>query len=440
MSQAAGGRPEVFEATSHELGGARAWCIWSLSALAFGYAFFQRVAPSVMVDDLMAEFAVGAAVLGQLSALYYYPYALLQIPIGMLLDRFGARLLLSTAVAVAALGSILFGLSRSLEWALAGRFLIGVGSAVGFIASMALAAKWFPPHRFALLTGLAMFFAMACGIAGQAPLAAAVEAIGWRSSMVASGLFAGLLALAVAIFVRNAPASAAGQRSPRTSGALYSGSIFRSGKVWLIGTVAAAMCGPILTFGGLWGVPYFMAAYDLERPQAAFLTSLGFVGWALGAPFAGWASDFIRRRKLPLVIGASVLSGALALLALAPDLPLWTTILVTFLIGFAGGQMSTSFALAREVTPTSMHGSVLGIVNGMTVGAGALLQPIVGLMLDSVWSGAMQDGARLYQAADYRYAFIALLVWSSVGLAGSLFLPETRCRPHTSDSLRDAAA
>jgi MFS family permease len=94
-----------------------------------------------MVSDLMEAFSVGAAVLGQLSALYFYPYALLQIPIGVLLDRFGARVLLSGAMAMAALGTIAFGLARSLELAYAGRFLIGAGSAVGFIGSLALASR-----------------------------------------------------------------------------------------------------------------------------------------------------------------------------------------------------------------------------------------------------------------------------------------------------------
>src|SRR5918996_1205197 len=126
---------------SMPLGGAIAWWGWSLSALCFGYAFFQRVAPSVMVSDLMAEFSVGAAVLGQLSALYFYPYALLQIPIGVLLDRFGPRLLLSASMAIAAAGTVAFALAGSIELAYAGRFLVGTGSAVGFLRPPSPASK-----------------------------------------------------------------------------------------------------------------------------------------------------------------------------------------------------------------------------------------------------------------------------------------------------------
>lgn len=412
------------------LGGALAWGVWSLSAIAFGYAFFQRVAPSVMVSDLMAEFAVGAAVLGQLSALYFYPYALLQVPIGALLDRYGARLLLTLAMSVAALGSVLFGLSASLEAALLGRFLIGVGSAVGFISSMALAARWFPPHRFAFVTGVSMFFGTTCAMLGQAPLAAAVGAFGWRQTMLAAGLFAAVLAAAIALFVRNAPGPRAAVRAAPSTGVWTSlREAFGRREVWLIAWVAAAMSGPMLAFGGLWSVPYLMAEYDLPRPRAAFLASLCFVGWAAGAPLFGWASDRIRRRRLPLIIGSAALTIAIACLALWSSPPLWLTVLVTFLIGFAGSIMSLSFALAREVTPPEIHGSVLGIVNGLTVGAGAVLQPAIGALLDFAWDGTMLDGARHYAAQDYRFAFLVLLAWAAAGLLATLFLRETHCRP-----------
>lgn len=414
------------------LGGALAWGIWSLSAIAFGYAFFQRVAPSVMVGDLMAEFAVGAAVLGQLSALYFYPYALLQIPIGALLDRYGARLLLAVALSIAALGSTIFGLSPTLDAAFLGRFLIGVGSAVGFIASMALAAKWFPPQRFAFVTGVSMFFGTTCAMLGQGPLAAAVEAVGWRSAMLAAGAFAVVLALAIGVFVRNAPNSSApigpASRPPVGKNLIQALTI---PEVWLIAWVAAAMSGPMLAFGGLWSVPFLMAEFGLERPQAAFFASLCFVGWALGAPTFGWASDRIRRRKLPLVAGTAVLTASVALLSLVPEMPLWTVVAITFLIGLSGCLMSVTFALAREVTPPSIHGSALGIVNGLTVGAGAVLQPVVGALLDHSWDGAMKEGVRLYDSADYRFAFLSLLAWALAGFVATLFLRETRCRPVT---------
>lgn len=411
---------------------ALALAIWSLSALAFGYAFFQRVAPSVMIPDLMAEFAVTGAVMGQLSALYFYPYAAMQLPIGALLDRYGARLMLTIALLLAAAGSIIFGTAGSVNTAYAGRFMVGAGSAVGFIASMALAAKWFHPRHFALLTGLAMFFAMVCGIAGQAPLALAVEAFGWRQTMIWAGVFAAGLAGLTALVVRNSPDPDTAEHADDTRWAeIWTGlkDTIKRSEIWRIAIVAMSMSGPMLALGGLWGVPFLAGAYDLDRPTSAIYTSLSLLGWAIGAPLSGWLSDRIGRRRLPLVVGTALNCTLIAIIAFVPNLSLTLMAMAFFLSGLTGGCMVVTFALAREVSARRLHGSVSGLVNAATVGAGAILQPIIGWMLDLRWDGTLLQGARIYDTADYRFAFICLFAWSATGFLLSLTLRETNCKP-----------
>lgn len=405
----------------------RAWFVWSLAALAFGYAFFQRVMPSVMVPDLMAEFAIGGAMLGTLSALYFYPYVLLQVPLGALLDRLGARLLLTGALSLAALGTMLFAIAQTLEAAYAGRVLIGIGSAVGFLGALSLAGTWFEPRRFAFLAGLIMFTGMMSGVLAQAPLALFVEKFGWRTSVWTLGGFGAVLALMIFVFVRDSP-QPKGQEKERPveswrsiwEGLLRAAS---SWTVWKIALVAAAMSGPMLALAALWGTPFMMSAYDLPRPQAAFFASLMLIGWAFGAPFAGWLSDRLGKRKQLIVGGVAVQTLALAPLALIPDLPLFLTVILLVIAGGFGGAMAVSFALVREVTPPQISGSVSGIVNGMTVASGAVLQPLVGVVLDLVWDGEMLNGSRFYQASDYRTAFLLVLASAALGFLLSLKLP-----------------
>ncbi len=411
----------------------RAWIIWSLSALAFGYAFFQRVAPSVMVPDLMREFQAGGAVLGYLSALYFYPYVFLQVPLGALLDRLGPRLLLTFSLSIAAAGSVLFATAPDITLAYTGRFLVGIGVAAGFIGSLALAAAWFPPHRFAFLAGLAMFFAMLCGVAAQAPLALVVEHAGWRTTMLVASGFCAVLAVLIYAIVRDAPSGGDAHNAKELQSWP---SIWRNLKialarwnVWMISAVAMSMTGGMLAFGGLWGVPYLMAAYELDRPTAAFIASLVLLGWAAGAPLAGWASDAIGLRKTPIAGCCLAQTCLTAMLVLAPNLPLSVLSVLLFALGMTGAGMVNCFALAREVTQPAIHGSVTGIVNGMTVMSGAVLQPVIGLLLDWQWDGTMLDGARVYTSADYGWAFISLLVWSVAGLVIALFLTETHCKP-----------
>jgi len=411
-----------------EIGSARAWFIWSLAALAFGYAFFHRVAPSVMVSDLMAEFAIGAGVLGTLSALYFYPYVLMQIPLGVLIDRWGARKLLAIALSIATAGSFLFASSTTVEMAYIGRFLIGVGSAVGFLGSLAIAAKWFPKDRFAFLAGLTMFFAMMSGIFAQGPLAAFVNSFGWRNALWSLGSTGALLAVAILIFVRNSPQGADTHKQPKESWGVIGKALKQAGTdldVWKVAIVASTMSGPMLTLGALWGTPYLMTAYGLDRTTAASLVSILLLAWAFGAPFSGWLSDRIRKRKMLLVGGSFILTCTMGLLVFLPGLPLSATIALLALSGLSGAAMAVCFALVREISPPQIGTSVTGIVNSMTVASGAVLQPAVGFMLDQLWSGTTTNGARAYLPTDFRTAFILIFIACLIGFLTSLTLKES---------------
>jgi len=134
----------------------RLLAMWGLAASTFLYAFLQRVSPSVMVEDLMRDFGVGAAVLGSLSAFYLYAYAGLQIPLGLLFDRFGVRRLMVASIAVSGAGSLIFAAAPAVEIAYLGRALIGAGAACSFVGALTVTALWLPPARFAMLAGLAM--------------------------------------------------------------------------------------------------------------------------------------------------------------------------------------------------------------------------------------------------------------------------------------------
>ena len=414
-----------------EKGGFYAALIWSLAALSFGYAFFHRVAPSVMVSDLMTEFAIGGAMLGMLSALYFYPYVLLQIPLGALLETVGARLLLSLALSCAGAGSILFGLAESLYIAYLGRVLIGVGCGVGFLGSLALASRWFSPSRFGLLAGLTMFMGMGSGMLAQGPLALFVEAYGWRTSLFMLGALGFILAIAIFVLVRNAPFGSADKKAEKVDRLPLLQVLKKAAQtieVWKISLVAATMSGPMLVLGGLWGTPYMMAAYDLARPEAAFLVSLLLLGWAVGAPFGGWLSDRIGKRQPILICGSALLCISLTMLIFVPDLALSLSVALFVLTGLSGGFMACCFALVREVIPVQIVGGATGIVNSLTVASGAVLQPLVGLMLDLQWRGDLQDNAPVYNASDYRTAFILVLVSAVLGLIMCLRLKETKNR------------
>ena len=414
-------------ASNTQLGGKRAWLIWSLAAIAFAYAFLHRVAPGVMVHDLMRDFAISGTMLGTLSALYFYPYFILQIPLGALLDTLGTRYLLSSALFLAAIGSVLFGSAQTIEMAYLGRFLIGIGSSVGFLAALNLAGNWFPSNRFALISGLTMLIAMMGAMLGQGPLAIFISNFGWRVSLWFLSIFGLILGLLVVLIVRNSPRTAHNlQRTSKPFKQIIPNlrNASKSLEMWKIAFVAATMSAPMLTLGGLWGTPYLMSAYELGRSEAAFFTSFILFGWAFSAPIFGWLSDFLGRRKVILAGGSGLLTIALGLIALIPNPTILFTIILFTMVGVSGSVMVSAFALIREVTPNKFQGTSIGIVNAMTVASGAILQPLIGFILDLRWNGIMIDGARIFTQVDYRFSFMIIFFTSLLGLILSLSLKE----------------
>lgn len=407
------------------------WAMWSLGALFYCYGFFQRVAPSVMVEELMRDFAVGAAITGTLSSLYFYTYAGLQIPIGLMLDKYGPRLMLTVAGLLGALGAFAFSASETLMPAYLGRALIGIGAAVSWVGTLKLASAWFPPNRFALLTGLTMALGMAGAVGGQVPLAAAVATFGWRGTMAGAAALAGLLAVAVWLIVRDLPRGAAEPAAQRPEGhGVLSGLklAMAEPQTWWTALFGALLAAPMLSFAGLWGVPYIMEAYDLERPAAATATSLMLIGWGIGSPLIGWITDRVARRRPPMLVTAAT-SLALTLLWLYGGLPLWLVYGLLFLTGVFAGGMILTFATAREHNPGWAAGATLALVNMGVMSTGAIFQPLIGWLLDMQWDGTTVEGARVYSVEAYRWALLVLPACQILSCIGALKVRETYCVP-----------
>jgi MFS family permease len=398
---------------------------FTTGALFFFYAWVLRVAPSVMIDELMRDFAIGATAVGNLSAFYFYSYAGLQIPIGMMIDRFGPRRLMTLAGLGCALGCAAFAWSTTLAMLAAGRLLIGAAAAFSLVGAMAVAGQWFPPRRFALLSGIAMMMGMFGGVAGQAPMRLIVERTDWRTAVLVTAVGGVLIAVASLAVVRDR------RRGSGGIGAVLGGfgTVARNPQTWLIAVAGLGTTASLIGFAGLWGVPFLAAVQGISQAEAASITSAMFLGWAAGAPLLGWLSDRIGRRRLPFVMGLVLCTLALAALVHAPVLTPVGAAVLCGLCGLGGSVQIIGFAAVREHNPARLSGTAIGIVNSLVTGAGALYQPLLGWLLDLGWTGEMAAGARVYDTATYRAAFSVLIAGSALGAVCALLMRETWCRP-----------
>lgn len=413
-----------------------AWTIWALGALVYLAAFFQRVAPAVMTEQLMAEFAIGGAALGNLSAFYFYAYVAMQIPTGLLTDRWGPRRLLASGTAVAAVGGLLFALAPSFELAAAGRLLVGASVGVGFVSMLKLSSHWIEPRRFALVSGLLLMMGLIGAVFAGVPLRLAVDAFGWRHVMVGFALFTAVLAVALWLFVRDDP-SERGYASHFHHDTKVShghtpilaslAEVLSYRNIWLMMLVPVGFSGAVLTFAGLWGVPWLRQVHGLDAKAAAAITSTMLVAWGIGGPLLGNWSTRLGRRK-PIYFG----SGIVAVLGWAGviwlPLPLAALVPALAVTGFASGNIIVGFAWAKESVPLRLMGTASGVANMGPLMGGMVLQPAVGWMLDQRWTGAMAGGGRLYDAAAYQSGFALIFVTVAVSLVLLTLARETFCR------------
>lgn len=407
------------------------WIIWGVGALFFSYGFFHRVTASAMFNDIMRDFGVTGAVLGNLSAFYFYAYASLQVPVGVAVDRFGPRRVMTAAAILCATGSLVFGLAPNITIAYAGRLLIGAGAGFALIGTFKLATIWFPPERFALITGLTATIGTLGAAGGQAPLSLAVSAFGWRETMVTAAIAGGLIAALIWLIARDRRETNV-EIAPTTTqlGILQGiGTVLANPHSWAFAIILASMTAPMLSFAGLWGVPFLMQAFDLERATAAATTSIFIIGHGIGSASMGWLSDRIRQRKAPVLGGSIVTTAAVIAVIYIPGLPLALVQGLMLIGGIASGATIICFAFTREHNRPEVAATAMGFVNFLNMGTSALFQPLLGWFLDLTWDGGMVDGARIYSAEAFRTAFLAIAVLSVAGLIAAALVRETHCQP-----------
>ena len=415
-----------------------AWFVWGLGASLYLMGFFQRVAPAVMTDELMRDFGITAAALGNLSAFYFYSYVAMQIPTGIIADRWGPRRLLATGALVAGLGTTLFALSPGIFWAGLGRFLIGGSVAVAFVGLLKVANRWFPPRYYALVSGMALLCGLVGAVFAGPPLRGLIDLFGWRQVLLITALATFGISLAVWLFVRDHPHEKGySDLVPSGSDDVQGG---RSG-IWagirevlldrnsLLLTVApSGIVGCVLTFSGLWGVPFLTTHYRLPVATASTLTSAALLAWGLGGPVFGWLSDRLGARKPIYIVGSSVALIGWILIVYVAGLPMALLVPILVITGFSSGCMVVGFAYAKESVPPRLSGTVSGIVNTGVMTGPMLLQPAVGWMLDYAWQGQMAGGIRIYGLGAYRAGFSLMIIWAAVALVMLLCTRETHCR------------
>ncbi len=396
-----------------------AWLIWFVASLFYGLEYFQRVSPSVMAEPLMATFHINAETLGFIISFYFYAYACAQIPVGILLDKYGARILLTLSCLIISLGTLIFALAKLLVLLAIARLLIGFGSAFAFTGVLKLAGNWYSSRQFPLMVGLTNTLGVLGAIFGQEPLASMVDNMGWSLSLIYISILGFIISFLLWVIIQDKPEkdceqSLAIKRVKAQDFKISTSikSIFLNKQTWLTALYAGLMVAPIIAFGELWGVPFLRTDFHVNAIIAADLNTAIFVGIGVGGPLNGWLSGKFKNPKMLMYAGNLVALLCLVILIYLP-MSYFAGAFVLFMFGYSTSSMLIAFSINKERHLPQYSALVIAFTNMIIMLLGAIYQPLIGRLLDTFLQKTSPGNFTLL---DFHHALIILPITSIISL------------------------
>ena len=400
-----------------------AWVILILSAIFSAYAFTLQSSPNILeLVDRNKSYIIHYV---YALAGFFYAYAIFQIPVGLLIDRFGSRFLPSIGILICALGAIYFSQTTSpIQMAIA-RFIMGIGAAFSFLNALKLISNWFEQKRFAFLFG--MFIAM--GSFGILFLKILFNYLSnlfhWKNAMFSFGLGGIILACVYFLIVRDAPTKREINTKELWNQIKY---VFNNSQVWIIGITIGLVIGPLFAFEAIWAIPFLKAVYKIPFNLALLFNTLFVIGYSIGTIYFGRTSTSLKKRKIfiPWGVGFSLLM--MVIILYPPYIGVQVTAVSFFMLGFAASNVNLGYVSIHEQNPPQVTGTAISIVNMFYAFFAAISQSFVAAFLQI---GDKTKDAAQFSVHDYQISLIRLPVYLLIAFIFSFFIKETHAKQIT---------
>lgn len=401
------------------------WIVFGTGVLYYCFAYLLRVYPSVMENHLLNHFHVSVEDFGLITGFYYLAYAPMQLPVGVTVDRLGARRSLMLGCIIALIGVLIFANTQIFGLALVGRFLIGLGAAFGYVTALKIASLWLPRQYFASATGFVTGGGMLAAIVTDNYLTHLMTIAPFHHVLLFPSFVGIVLFAFIFLFVKkrrdfdeNYAAELRLTSYKQLSRQLLD--IFKRPQMWLIGVVGALLYLPSSVFIDAWAIPFLKTARHFTASEAAFAASMTLGGWILSSFLAGFLSDYYRSRKIPLLVaafGAAVVSSIIIFLPIENHFLIYSLL---FLLGLCCGPHPLCFSLSKENCPHEISGTAVAFANFVIMGGGMLLQPAVGEFL-----ALLHSASTPYTGTDFSIALSIIPIGLIIGFIATLFIQET---------------
>ncbi len=393
----------------------QSWLVWFIATSFFSFQFVLRLFPGLMMHELMTQYNVGAMDFGVLSASYYLGYSGLQIPIGMMLDRYNPRNIISLCALTCSLGLFAFVFSTHWSMVVFGRFLIGAGSAAGFLGAAKIVRSFFPESRFTLMIGISFSLGLLGALYGGKPTNALIEQFGWQRVLELLG-WASLIIAAAIFFLFPRVQQKEKNPTPILSFSASIRELLHHPKLFGIAFGGALMVGPLEGFADAWGVSFLVNAHGYAKSEASLIISFIYFGMLFGGPILSY---FAQRYNAFYSVAAtcgfamSILFTLLLMGSTQLTFPYFVGIMT--LIGIFCCYQVIVFSLAVQVVPPHLSGLATSVTNCVNMMAGSFFHLSMGWIMDYRWSGTMKNGIKIYDEQSYVSAIMILPILLMAG-------------------------
>lgn len=404
------------------------WVVFSTVLFAYFLIVSQRTAPGLITDQLMKDFKVSASTIGLLTSIQFLAYASLQVPIGILSDRYGPNFFLIAGTTLCGLGTFIYSLAGNEYILLLARLMVGIGDAAIWVNLVLILSQWFKVKEFVGLLGLAGMSGSLGFLLATVPFSAWISLSGWRAPFFIMGIILCLCGILLYfVLVKKAKKiikgySAKGSKKKerqRGNTMVMLRGLLTNRQAWATFFCHFGAVGTYVGFIGSWAVPYGMNVYEMTRGGASQLIMVGLIGAMIGAPLTSWFSSRYGTIKKPyIVVHLIILMSWAAFVAFGGKPPMFMLIILFLLIGYGNGASTLTFAAVRQSFPMKEVGVVSGFANTGGFLSAVLLPSIFGKVLDHFQTTGGHTG--------YHYGFIIPVFFACLGLMGGLLIKEKR--------------
>jgi MFS family permease len=405
--------------------------IWGIAATFFLYEFFLRTFVGSIAHQLIHDLHLSIEQFTLIGSAYYLAYGLMQMPVGLLADKFGVKKIMLFATLTCALATFLFAHANNFTEAVLGRFFMGFGSSFAFVCLLVVASNWFPKRFFGFFAGASQLIGTIGPILAGGPLVSWLidTHTSWRVALSSIGAFGVVLAILTLFFIKNKPRGAENtllllSRSepiwPRLKG------LFKTKQAWVVAIYSASVYVSIAVMAAVWGTDYLQAV-GLSQKSAAYMLSIAWIAYAIGCPVFGFLSDLTKRRK-PFLVLCSVLGLLSMSLILYGKFTAQSTYEVLFfLLGLAATGQNIGFAAIAENANANIKASALGLNNALITLSGAVLPLAVASLISKASGGSDAQHLSLH-AFTFGLSLLPAAYLTSL-IVSIFFFKETYCKP-----------